>query len=81
MLEDYKLDEKFDQKNLIASWERLMGKPIASRTTRLFVKDGVLFVKLSSAPLKNEMNLNKARVLDIIRKEFGEKVLKDIVFQ
>jgi hypothetical protein len=38
-------------------------------------------VRLTSAPLKSEMNLNKAKVLDIFKKEFGEKVLKDIVFQ
>lgn len=81
MLQSYQIDEKYDNNHLIASWERLMGKPIASRTTRLFVKDQVLFVRLSSAPLKNEMTLNKAKVLDIIRKEFGDKLLKDIVFQ
>ena len=81
MLQNYHIDEKFDHTRLIASWERLMGRPVASRTTRLFVKDNVLFVRLSSAPLKNEMNINKGRVLEIFKKEFGEKVLKDIVFQ
>jgi len=81
MLQSYHIEEKFDHTRLLASWEKLMGKPIASRTSRLFVKDGVLFVRLNSAPLKSEMNLNKAKVLDIIRKEFGEKVIKDIVFQ
>lgn len=81
MLQNYHIEEKFDHTRLLASWERLMGKPIASRTSRLFVKDNVLFVRLTSAPLKSEMNLNKAKVLDILKKEFGEKVLKDIVFQ
>ena len=81
MLQNYHIEEKFDHTRLVASWERLMGKPIASRTSKLFVKDNILFVRLSSAPLKSEMTLNKAKVLEILRKEFGEKVLKDIVFQ
>ncbi len=81
MLETYQIDQQYDHKNLIASWERLMGRPIASRTTRLFVKDNVLFVRLSSAPLKKEMASNKDKVLAIITKEFGDKILKDIVFQ
>ncbi len=81
MLQNYHIEEKFDHTRLLASWEKLMGKPIASRTSKLFVKDSVLFVRLTSAPLKSEMSMNKAKVLDIIRKEFGEKVIKDIVFQ
>lgn len=81
MLQTYQIDQKYDHKHLIASWERLMGKPIASRTTKLFVKDDVLFVRLSSAPLKKEMAANKDKVLAIISKEFGDKLLKDIVFQ
>lgn len=81
MLETYNIDRKYDSNHLIASWERLMGKPIASRTTALFVRDNVLFVRLSSAPLKKEMASNKDKVLAIIRKEFGDALVKDIVFQ
>ena len=36
-----------------------MEKPIARRTEKLYVKDKVLFVKLNSAPLRQELTMKK----------------------
>lgn len=65
------LDGKYREKLLIESWEIIMGKPIASRTTRLFIKDKTLFIQLSSAPLKQEMVNNRVRVKEMIDEDFG----------
>ena len=80
LLKTYRLQQKFDATRLTSSWERLMGSPIAKRTKRLFVKDRKLFVELSSAPLKHELTLSKRMILDIFDKEFGQKMLDDIIF-
>ncbi len=66
-----KIDVKYREKLLIQSWESIMGKPIASRTTNIFLKDKVLFVTFSSAPMKQEMMNNKARVKELVDKDFG----------
>jgi predicted nucleic acid-binding Zn ribbon protein len=80
MLTTYKLRGKYNETRLISSWEKIMGKPIASRTLKLFIKDKKLYVKLNSAPLKNELNLSKTKVLDLLHAEIGHKVLEDILF-
>ena len=80
LLKTYRLQQKFDATRLTSSWERLMGPPIAKRTKRVFVKDRKLFVELSSAPLKHELSLSKRMILDIFDKEFGQKMLDDIIF-
>ena len=67
-----KLDVRYREKLLVESWETIMGKPIASRTTSLFLKERILFVKFSSAPLKQEMLNNKERVKSLIEKDFGD---------
>jgi hypothetical protein len=69
-----KLDVRYREKLLVESWETIMGKPIASRTTSLFFKERILFVKFSSAPLKQEMVNNKERVKSLIEKDFGDLV-------
>lgn len=66
-----KLEGKYREKLLIESWESIMGKPIASRTTKLYLKKKVLFVELSSAPLKQELVNNKARVKEMIDEDFS----------
>ena len=64
MLNKYHLEDKFDEQQLIHSWQEIMGKPIADRTENLFIKEKKLFVKLSSAPLRQELNLSKTKILE-----------------
>lgn len=80
LLEYYRLKGKFNETHVIASWERIMGKPIANRTLRLFIKNKVMYVTLNSAPLKQELSLSKSKVLALLHADLGEEVLTDIVF-
>jgi len=80
LFKQYRLAGKFREKRLVHSWERLMGKPIAARTSNIYIKDKILFVHLTSAPLKNELTLSKIKILDILEKEFGAGIVDDIRF-
>lgn len=79
LLNSYRLESKFDEAALIASWERLVGGPIAKRTKKVFIKDHVLFVEFKSPSMKNDFLLHKAKVLEVFQQEFGHAVVKDIV--
>ncbi len=80
LLHDYHLEAKYNATIIKSSWEKLMGKPIASRTSSITLYKKKLKVKLTSAPLKNELNMSKSRILLLLEKEFGEGVIEDIVF-
>jgi predicted nucleic acid-binding Zn ribbon protein len=80
LLKTYRLKDTFDQKKLIQEWPELMGKTVASRTSSLFIKEKKLFVKINSGPVKQELSMNRSKVLDIIEKRFGKKVVEEIVF-
>ena len=80
MLNEYRLDSKYSATVITASWEKVMGKPIASRTKQISLNNGKLRVKLSSAPLKNELNMSKSKVLELLEKEFGKGVIEEVVF-
>jgi predicted nucleic acid-binding Zn ribbon protein len=80
MLKQFHLEERYEENRLKATWEELMGKPIARRTTRLFVKKKVLYVKLNSAPLRQELNIAKPKMLEIISENFGKDFIEDIRF-
>ena len=79
-LKEENLEHTFKQKQVIADWERIMGKTIASRTTKVFFSKKTLFVQLSSAPLKNEMQNSKAQIIDLIEKEVGKGEVEDVRF-
>jgi predicted nucleic acid-binding Zn ribbon protein len=79
LLRSYHLKSKFDEATLVASWERLVGKPVAKRTKKVSVRNKVLFVELDSPAMKNDLNLHKSQIIEVFKKEFGAEVIKEIV--
>ncbi len=80
MIDTYKIRGKYDENRLIGAWEEMMGKPIARRTERIFIKEKILFVKLNSAPLRQELTMSKAKVLEIIHQQFSRELVEEVKF-
>lgn len=80
LLNRYHIKSKFDEANLINSWEILVGKPVAKRTKKLYIRNKVLFVELESPALKYDLSIHKSKIIDLLQKEFGTEVVKDLVF-
>jgi hypothetical protein len=80
LLKSFRIEDKFKETELVVSWEKIMGSTIARRTQRIFIKDRKLFIKLSSAPLKNELSMSKSKILSLFFQEMGEAVVDDIIF-
>lgn len=78
-LNSNQLSSKFDEATVLASWEKIAGKPIASRTKKLYIRDKVLFVEFASPSMKHDFSLNKSAVLELFRREFGVGVITDII--
>ena len=81
MFEAYHIKNKTDKTTIITLWEELMGKTIASRTTKMFFKGNVLYVELSSAPLKQELTLSKEKIMAKLTEKVGTGVIEDIIFR
>jgi predicted nucleic acid-binding Zn ribbon protein len=79
LLNSYQLTTKFDEATLISSWEKLVGKPIAKRTKKLYVRNKVLFVEFDSSSMKHDFVLHKSKVLELLKKEFGDQIVTEII--
>ncbi len=44
------------------------------------VENGILFLKVENSVLRSELNLNKKKTIEVINKNIGEKIIKDIKF-
>ena len=80
LLEVYRLRGKFKETHVITAWERMMGAPIASRTHRIYIKDRRLYVSLTSAPLKHQLNMAKTKIVEMLNRDAGEQVIDEVVF-
>ena len=79
MFERYSLTGKFDEAALLASWDQLVGKPVARNTRRLYIRDKVLFVQMDSAAMKHDLTYSKDSILRRLEDEFGKGLINEIV--
>ncbi|MBS1950857.1 MAG: DUF721 domain-containing protein [Bacteroidetes bacterium] len=79
LLKEYHLKPKFDEACVIASWEKIVGKPVARHTKNIYVRNKVLFIELDSPTLKSDLSFHKNQLLNRLENEFGKNVLKEIV--
>lgn len=79
LLKSYHIKGKFDEANLVSSWERMVGKPIARRTKKVFIKNKVLFVELDSPTMKHDLKFHKDHIVQVFQKEFGADLIKEVI--
>ena len=60
-------------------WEDIAGKVITARTKRIYLKDGVLHIYLTSSVLRNELMMLRDSLKSRINSRAGEEVVREIV--
>ena len=70
-----------DEVKIIKGWNGVVGPFIAQYTKDLFIKDGVLHVRLSSDSLRTELSYSKSLLLKNLNALVGYDLLSEIVFK
>lgn len=78
IFDSYKLKGRLDEVKLRNTWEMLMGKAIANRTQHVSLRDGVLTIKIISAPLSQELHYASEKIKNLLNKEFKEEIIKEV---
>ncbi len=81
LIQAYRLGGKLQETRVINSWEKVVGGIFARHTTHLSIKKGILYVKLDSAALRSELSMARSKLVELLNKEVGEKVIEDIIFR
>ncbi len=81
LMKSYQLNPKINEARVINSWERLMGRMIAKNTRYIAVKNGVLILQITNAPLKQELFYARDKIKQIVNKELGEEFVKEVVIR
>lgn len=81
LLKELHIDQKLKEVRLINSWEELLGSHIQRATSKIFLKNKVLFVYLKSPIVRNELMMMKSEILKKMNEKAGEKMLDDIVLR
>ena len=80
-LQKYKLDTRLKERNLVSSWESLVGKTINRTTRDIYIRDKKLYVHLSSSVARNELHMLKDELLKRMNEQAGEEIINEIVLK
>ncbi len=80
LLKLQRLDKKLNEKELLLSWDKVVGPAIAKYTIEKYLKNKVLFVKLSSSVLRSELMMSRQHLVDSLNRQVGVEVINDIRF-
>ena len=62
------------------AWKNVMGKNVNTYTTNIKLYKEIIFVKLSSAALKNELVYRADTIVKLLNNELGQEKIKEIKF-
>jgi predicted nucleic acid-binding Zn ribbon protein len=74
------LEKNLLEKQVIQSWPKVMGSIVANLTSKLEIKNGVLFVHIYSAALRQQLFECRYDVIKKINQEINANFIKDIRF-
>lgn len=80
-IKEMNLSDKLGEASVLNSWEDIVGKAISSRTSRIYIKDHVLYVHLNSSVVRNELLMLRQALKEKINGRVGKEVIRDIVLR
>jgi predicted nucleic acid-binding Zn ribbon protein len=80
-IKEMNLEGKLNEVGIINSWEETVGKAIASRTSKIYIRDQVLYVHLNSSVARNELLMFRQTLKEKLNEKAGSEVIKDIVLR
>jgi len=80
-LKEAQIEGKLKEVQVVNSWEELVGKVIARRTNRIYIKNGKLYLHMNSSIVKNELLMHREGIIERINTNAGEEIVKEIVLK
>jgi hypothetical protein len=80
LLKAYQLDGKMKELDVLNAWEDLMGKAVALRTSKIYIRDKILYLSIDSSVMRDELAQGKQIIIEKINQLAGENYIKDVWF-
>lgn len=80
LLSSSALDAGYKEIKAINNWQRVVGTHIASQCGRPSISNGVMTVRVANAPLRNELNMVRSKIIASINRETEAEVVRELRF-
>jgi hypothetical protein len=76
-----KLESGMDKIDVEQAWKSLMGNGVNSYTQEVVLKGSTLYVKLTSAVLREELSYGKDKIIKMLNEELRKDVVTNLVLR
>ncbi len=73
--------QKLAESRVISAWPKVLGTALASYTTNIYLRNGILYVHLNSSVLRSELLMAKELLIKKLNDNAGMPVVNDIIFR
>ncbi|QIA08360.1 DUF721 domain-containing protein [Draconibacterium halophilum] len=80
-IEQNRMERKLKEVDIVQGWEDLLGKTIARYTQKIYIRNRILYVEITSPVVKNELFLMREEICRRINDNAGEEMITRIVFK
>jgi predicted nucleic acid-binding Zn ribbon protein len=80
-LRELRIEQKLKEVHVVSQWESMMGKTVALRTDRIYIRNRTLYIHVTSSVLKTELLMMRQEIIDKLNENAGEKVVEQIVIR
>lgn len=60
------------------AWREMMGPTISGYTTKIWFREGILKIYLSSSALKKELSMSKDKIIQLLNEALGHEVVTSV---
>ncbi|MDE6716361.1 MAG: DUF721 domain-containing protein [Muribaculaceae bacterium] len=75
------LEDKMLEQRIIDSWHIVVGPNINKYTVNRYIANHIMYVYITSAPVKSELMLHKTSLLQNLNELAGKPILTDLVIR
>lgn len=76
-----KLESGMDKIDVEQAWKNLMGNGVNSYTQEVILKGNTLYVKLTSAVLREELSYGKDKIIKMLNDELRKDVVSNLILR
>ena len=80
LMRAYGLENKMKEYDVMAAWPELMGPAVANRTKEIRIQNGILYLTMDSAVMRDELQHGKQIIIHRVNEKAGKELIRDIWF-
>ena len=78
MMKAYRMNDKLDETTVKNNWGELVGEMVAKNTDKLYIKNNILYVHITSSVIKLEVSYHVNIILDRVHHLLKNKEIREI---